>query len=87
MGALLSNEELNKYRNQFYLIDVELPESGCSRGAAKVWNWHAGLGWDRAVDVNAGLTDGVGFGERTHPDTLAKTIAEKLAGNTRSWQS
>lgn len=85
MGAVLSAEELNKYRNQFYLIDIELPDDGCPRGTAKVWNWHAGKGWETALNMNAGLADGVGFGERSHPDKLAKEIFEKLAGHTRSW--
>lgn len=86
MGALLSTEELNRYRNQFYLIDIELPESGCPQGTAQIWNWHVGRGWSRAIDMKAGLTDGVGFGERAHPDVLAQMVADRLAGNTLSWK-
>jgi 3',5'-cyclic AMP phosphodiesterase CpdA len=85
MGALLSVEELNRYRNQFYLIDIQLPDAGCPRGTTQVWNWHAGRGWKKAVDVNAGLTDGVGFGERAHPDVLAKMIFDQMNGGSRTW--
>ena len=85
MGALLSAEELNRYRNQFYLVDIELPETGCPRGTAQVWNWHAGRGWAKAIDLNAGLTDGVGFGERAHPDVLAKIIFDQMNGVSRTW--
>lgn len=85
MGALLSAEELNKYRNQFYLVDIQLPDTGCPRGTAKVWNWHAGRGWAKAADVNAGLTDGIGFGEREHPDVLAKRIFDQMNGDSRTW--
>ncbi|MBC3877399.1 metallophosphoesterase [Undibacterium sp. FT79W] len=85
VGALLSTEELNKYRNQFYMIDIELPATGCPRGTAQVWNWHVGRGWAKAVDTKTGLSDGVGFGEREHPDVLADMIAKELEGNTGTW--
>lgn len=85
MGAILSTDRLNQYRNQFYLVDIELSGTGCSRGTLKVWNWNAGIGWSTATDPNAGLTDGVGFGEREHPDTLAQKIAARVKDGSVPW--
>lgn len=85
MGAILSSDSLNQYRNQFYLLDIVLGHSGCSRGTLKVWNWKAGMGWTTAVDPRAGLTDGVGFGEREHADVLAKQIAARINDGSVPW--
>jgi predicted phosphodiesterase len=85
MGAILSTDQLNQYRNQFYLLDIELPETGCSRGTLRVWNWNAGVGWSTATDPRAGLTDGVGFGEREHADVLAQKIATRMQGQSMPW--
>lgn len=87
MGAIFSSDELNRYRNQFYIIDVELPNSGCTLGTLKIWNWHCGQGWSKAINAKAGLTDGVGFGERTHSDTLAKQIADRIGNTPTPWRT
>jgi len=87
MGAILSSEQLNKYRNQFYLLDIYLPEKGCSRGTVRVWNWHLSNGWSKSIDPRVGLTDGVGFGERRHPDDLAEKVAQSVNIESVAWST
>jgi hypothetical protein len=87
VGAIFANDQLNKYRNQFYLLDIHLPAKGCSRGTTQVWNWHLGTGWSKSIDSRVGLTDGVGFGERDHPDTLAEKIANHINSVPTAWDA
>lgn len=87
LGSFLSHEQLAKYRNQFYVLDIELPPARAPRARVSVWNWHAGSGWVKAADPQAGLVDGVGFGVRAHPHEIAEEVAIAIATDTRTWPS
>jgi len=86
LGAILSTDQLNKYRNQFYILNITLPSKGGSRGTLDVWNWHLGTGWSKSEDPKAGLVDGTGFGERRHPDDLADIVAPHVKLQAITWR-
>jgi len=86
VGAILSKDNLNNFKNQFYILDIFLPTRGCSLGSVKAWNWHFGEGWSQAIDPRVGLISGTGFGERTHSDDLAERIATDLGDEPVPWE-
>lgn len=87
LGAIFTQAQINKYRNQFYILEIELGAKGCSRGTAHIWNWYTGTGWAKSIDSRIGLIDGNGFGERAHPDDLAEKVAQMVGLESMKWDS
>lgn len=85
IGAVLSSHSLDKYRNQFYLLDIELPQLAGPRGVLRAWDWHLSTGWEEAVTGQQGLRSGMGFGERRHPNVLASEIASVVGSSLKKW--
>lgn len=86
IGAVLTNQKLDKYRNQFYLLEIELGVKGPPLGSIKVWNWYLSKGWQEAKEMQVGLSSGVGFGERRHEDELAEKISDNIGNEVKSWE-
>lgn len=85
--------EFDGTRNEFYLMDVEVPEnagaSSSVRGAVSTWVWHFGNKW-RVPKASEGLGPRVGFGARLDVAKTAHeirtTLLAKQAGSFVSWE-
>ncbi len=76
-------------RNQFYLIEIDpgqCEELGLV-GVVRAWDWALGSGWIEARD-GSGLPSEFGFGTRTDPKLLARSISSSLHGpDSVSWET
>jgi hypothetical protein len=77
--ATLYRELQTHARNQFYIVTIDpvnVPLYGLV-GRIRAYDWTSGIGWQPAGS-RSGLPAECGFGYRTNPHTLARTIADRL---------
>lgn len=72
-------------RNQFYIIDIELKKIGSPLGNVKAWTWYVGSPWTESCESDVGLPSGCGFGNRRHPDEIARDIDQIMTGQSMDW--
>lgn len=72
-------------RNQFYILDLALRESGALRGQIRAWDWYVGLGWVLATPDKGGIYDGCGFGHRCDLSDVALQVVDVAARLPRKW--
>lgn len=85
-GAFLSPQLATRTKNQFYMINVERPESLDSVvGAVRCWSWFVEAGWRPSVNGDHGLLDGSGFGYRLPVSLLASQIQAALPPHPLLW--
>lgn len=69
------NVQKSGMRNQFYCMNITMKPNGSLRGNVNAWDWHVGLGWDKATPERGGIYDGCGFGLRRPLEDIADEVA------------
>ncbi|MER8828545.1 hypothetical protein NKH73_27085 [Mesorhizobium sp. M0938] len=93
-SAKLYPEYGDKARNEFYIIELEIPDTIGSvsslRGSISTWQWTYGNGWNRPK-AGHGLGPSAAFGARVDIAEEATRLATQLkatsAGTTVSWEN
>lgn len=69
-------------RNYFHMVRLEqFGEDAVLRGVITSWNWVPGLGWQTYGSLNSTFPCRLGFGFEGNPRTLARAVAESMAGH------
>ena len=91
-SAKLYPEYGDKARNEFYIVDLEIPSAigavSSLRGSISTWQWTYGNGWNKPKSGH-GLGVGAAFGARVDVAEEATKLANALkashAGNSITW--
>ncbi len=91
-SARLYPEYGDKARNEFYILELEIPEvigaTSSLRGSVSTWQWTYGNGWDKPKSGH-GLGASAAFGARIDVAEEATELAAELksthAGGSISW--
>jgi hypothetical protein len=69
-------------RNYFHMVRLEqFGEDAVLRGVVTSWNWVPGLGWQTYGSLHSTFPCRLGFGFEGNPRTLARAVAESMAGH------
>lgn len=88
-SAYLDPEYFTKDKNQFYVLEIEVPQTGGAelRGSVHAWDWVDMEGWTPA-DVRSSIPARAGFGYRAGLSSLAQLIHDEVArhGSFRTYE-
>lgn len=67
-----------EFKNQFYIMNIEMQDKRGPRGRLEVWNWSPNDFWQKSTRLDDRVFTGVGFGFNGHISDLADQIDDHL---------